>query len=355
MDSKLLLIAYGIFLLSFTNCSNSVTESKESIQKVKLAKVQKADSLINKSYSAQIEEQSRVKASFRAAGKIEQILVSEGQWVEAGTLLATLDQRDYLVQYNVALAQYEQVKAEADRVKEMFEKKSVAANDFDKARAGLKMVSEQLNHAKHQLDDTKLFASTSGYVDKINYKAGELINIGYPLLTLLNVNSLIVKAQISIDDYLRLNYLQKAECNQSKLGSVKFPLQIFEYKKRSGLNQLYEVSFLLKTKNDMLTPGMVVEVNLNFENKEQNVLFIPATSIIHENGQSFVWVFNESSGSVHKQAVEINGMYNDSSVGVTSGLNGDEKIVSAGVSHLKENQVVEPMPEVKATNIGGEL
>lgn len=86
------------------------TESLSIAQLVKIAEVKTREGLLTVTYPGRLQAASDVKLSFRVAGPIQKIFVSEGEYVKKGQLLARLDPRDYQLQYDAAHAEYIQVK-----------------------------------------------------------------------------------------------------------------------------------------------------------------------------------------------------------------------------------------------------
>ena len=110
--------------------------------------------------------------------------------------------------------------------------------------------------------------------------------------------------------------------------------------------QTYEVVLTLKSRPPGLTllPGMSVTV-LPFAAKSapvDGVLSIPLTAIsVDAAGGKFVWIVG-TDGLVKRRNV-VPGEVRGGDVSVTSGLKAGERIVTAGVSALREGMKVRPL------------
>ena len=352
-------VLVGVLLaasLLVSGCGNSNKESKELIRKVKVAKVTRTSPELTKEFSGIIKEAKEVNLAFRVAGKIEKILVKEGDYVREGDLIAMIDPRDYEIQAAVAKAQYEQVKAEASRVNELYNRKSIAENDYDKAVAGEKMLSSKLKHANDQLNDTKLYAPFSGYIQNINYDNGEMINTGFTLATIINVEHYSVEVDIPASLFIQKDKFVSFACQQSMIDNKEFPLSMVSYNKKANSNQLYRLYFRLDPRKDKrLAPGMDVKVTINYQNKSENDVIVPVNAIFNKDGKSYVWIYNSDSKTVISKEVKIDGLAGKGFATIESGLNGNEIIVVAGVNILKENQRVDILDNASDTNVGGLL
>jgi len=131
-----------------------------------------------RNFSGVVKENSTVSLSFRTPGQIRSILVKEGSHVKRGQLVATLDTKDYQLQVDAAQTQYNQMKNEVERLRQLHEGKSLTGNDYEKAVSGLEQLRIQLQNAKNQLSYTSLRAPVDGTIQKVNFEPSEMVNAG---------------------------------------------------------------------------------------------------------------------------------------------------------------------------------
>ena len=125
-----------------------------------------------------VREAHTISLGFKTAGQIERICVKEGDYVRRGQLLAELDNADYRLGVEALQIQYDQLEDEVGRTKQLFDRKSISANDYEKAVAGLRQLGVQLQVNKNKLDYTKLYAPTDGYVQSVNFSPAEMVDAG---------------------------------------------------------------------------------------------------------------------------------------------------------------------------------
>jgi RND family efflux transporter MFP subunit len=348
-------IIYLFCLVLLAGCANNNNDQNEIIRKVKIEPVQQADSVSVRSYSGIINEAAEVNLAFRVAGPIQKIMVNEGDYVRAGQVVAQMDTRDYEVQLAAAQAQYEQVKAEADRVIELHNRESVAGNDYDKAVSGLKMVEAQLKNAKDQLNDTKLTAPVSGYIQKLNFLENELVDAGMPVASMINTGHYQVELEIPVALYVERENVISFSGFQPAVSEEKFPLDLLSYSRKASNNQLYKVQLRINPASQpKLAPGMDIQVNILLKNNSAPMACVPLNALFNADGKTYVWVY-EPGGTVQKREVETGQLTGDGRIRISGGLDVNEQIVVAGVNQLNENEQVEPLGPVAETNIGGLL
>lgn len=342
-------------LVLLGGCGGNNKEQNEIIRKVKIEPVQQADSLTVKNYPGIIKGASELNLAFRVAGPIQRILVKEGDFVKQGQLVAQMDTRDYEVQLQVAQAQHDQVEAEAGRVIELYSRKSVNENDYDKAVSGLKMVGAQLKNAKDQMKDTQLHAPVSGYIQKVNFLENELIDAGMPVISMINVGHYQVELEIPVSLYVERDAIVAFSGFQPTISDKAFALQLLSYSKKANNNQLYRVQLRLNPSNQLqLAPGMDVQVKIELATNGGPQTCVPLTALFNDKGKTFVWVYQPSQ-SVQKREVVTGRLTGDGRIRISEGLQPEEQIVVAGVNNLRDNERVEPLEAADETNVGGLL
>lgn len=337
-------------------CSSQSAGDQPIVRKVKTEKVALADTLEVRSISGIISEAAEINLAFRVAGSISRIAVKEGDYVRAGQVIALMDTRDYELQLRAAQAQYDQVKAEAERVIELFNRQSVSPNDHDKAVSGLRMVEAQLKRAKDQLNDTRLLAPASGYIQKVNFRQNELIDAGMPVATLIDVSQYHINVDIPLALFIRRNEIISFSAVQPLMAEKTFPLSLMGISRKAGQNQLFRLQLALDSENRAnLAPGMDVIVNIVLRSPGKPHTSLPLSALLKSDNMTLVWVYDSATKRVNQRQVTTGNLLGNGRIRIETGLEPGEQVVVAGVSLLDENDLAEPIEQVSETNIGGLL
>ncbi len=345
----------GGALLGLVACRSTAPADKPAVV-VKTEPVQAWRLDMQTAYPGRIKAAADVDLSFRVAGPILRMEAEEGKFVRKGEVLAEIDPRDYALQFSATEAEYKQVKAEAERVIELYERKSVPVNDYDKAVSGLQQMTAKYHAHQNALRDTRLLAPFDGYVQKRYFEEGETVAAGLPVVSLINTQSFEVEIDIPASDYVRQQQFRSFSCEADVYPGKSFPLEIIEVKKKANLNQLYQVRLrLMPEKGYELAAGMSVNVTIGYEAEGEALTEIPLSALLQQDGQSAVWVFEPETSVVARRAVKVREIRTDGCVVVDSGLAPGEIVVTAGVHKLKEGMKVELLKPVSRTNVGGLL
>lgn len=307
--------------------------------------------------SGVVREAHTISLGFKTAGQIERIHVQEGDYVRRGQLLAELDAADYRLGVEALQIQYDQLQAEIARTKQLFDQKSVSANDYEKAVAGLKQLGVQLQVNKNKLDYTKLCAPTDGYVQSVNFSPAEMVDAGTALFTLLDVSHMEVVADIPVGEYGQRDRFARFYCKAAGI-EEELPMKLLSVTPKADGNQLYQLRLIFTEQPDKrLTAGMNAEIGIVVaDTGSARRVAVPLCAVFHDNDENkpCVWVFGADS-TVSKRPVVLNGTDAEGRAVIVKGLTGKEHIVRAGVNVLREGEHVRVVEKQSETNVGGLL
>lgn len=304
-----------------------------------------------------VREAHAISLGFKTAGQIERIYAHEGDYVRQGDLLAELDDADYRLGVEALQVQYDQLEDEVERMGRLFNQKSVSANDYEKAVAGLRQLGVQLQLNKNKLDYTRLYASTDGYVQNVNFSPAEMVDAGTPLFTLLDLSRMEVTVDIPVSEYRQFDQFIRYSCRATGIDG-EMPMTLLSVTPKADGNQLYQLRLAFSEQYDgRLTAGMNVGIGITVRDTTSvSRVAIPLRAVFRDNDKNepCVWVFERDS-TVTKQPVVLDGTDPQGRAVVIEGLTGEERIVRAGVNVLHEGERVRVVEKASETNKGGLL
>ncbi len=354
MNRQFLLIVALAAAFLFQGCAGKKT-AENQIRYVKCDTVKVSSDL-----SAVAEFPGRVKAAkesgvaFRVAGQIKTILVKEGDFVKEGAVLAVMDDRDYETQLSATKAEYDGIKADADRAVALYEKNTIARKDYDKAVYGMKQIEAKLQAHTDALADTRLKAPYSGYVQSILYNEGETVSAGLPVIRMISSSAPEVEINIPTSFFIRSGNIVGASCTFDAIKGKEYKLKFIGITPKANLNQLYTTTFSLVTDGaDVPAPGMSAMVEVQYASEGGQKLSIPVEALSQKDGRSCVWVYRD--GTVRSTPVEVAQMTNTGKVILDGGVSEGDIVVAAGLGMLEDGMAVKPLPAESKTNVGGLL
>jgi len=353
MGKIISLLAGLMFIVSA--CTQKTTNEK-AIQTVKIDTVRVYGEHERSTFPGKVKAASDVNLAFRISGPVAKVYVDAGSAVKRGQVLAEMDARDYVIQLSATEAEYNRIKAEADRVVALYEKGSATPNDYDKAVYGLQQITAKYEAHKNALSDTKLVAPFDGFVQKRFFEAGETIGAGMPVVSMISASLPEVEIHIPSSDFIRRDRFESFSCSVDIHPGVAFPLELVGVAQKANLNQLYTVRLRMKERTpQMPSPGMTTMVAVQYKPEETASVYIPLSAIFEHDGSSSVWIYNKGTQTVEVRAVTPTEIRLDGKVIVSKGLSEGELVVTAGVRTLRQGEKVKLLHAVSSTNIGGLL
>jgi RND family efflux transporter MFP subunit len=358
---KIMRLMKMIILTSFLGigifaCKEKDTAKKVIIQPVKIFKVgENGNASSVKVFTGLVKESREVKLAFQIPGPLVKLNVNEGQFVKKGELIAALNQRDYLVQLEAANAQFDNAHLQAERYTALYEKKSTSKSVYDQIQAAFKLAKAQKEAAQNALNDTKIYAPFSGYVQAMYAENYEKIGAGQPIVSLLDLNNLEVTVGLSESDFHESESFETFNCKFENLKDVNFNLKFIDIEKKPNGDNFFRMRLKIDKQNYQIVPGMVASVSVGIKSKDEISCKLPVASVFSTKGKFYVWIFNSSTNCVTKREVKASHFDSNGMISVSEGISNGELIVSAGVHNLVEGQKVKMMPKKANTNIGGQL
>jgi RND family efflux transporter MFP subunit len=249
---------------------------------------------------------------------------------------------------SAAQSEFERAKIDLERYQRLWEtEQAVARSEVDDRRSRLEVARTNLAAAEQDLADTLIRAPFSGVVTRRRLETFANVQAKQAIAELQDLGSLEVV--IHVPQRLLRNEGSRAEALAffEEREDLPVPVVLKSYATESDpTTQTYEVVLALKSRPPGLTllPGMSVTV-LPFAAKAEPAdtgLSIPLTAIATDaTGGKFVWVV-DAGGQVTRSDVVLGDM-RGGQVSVASGLNAGERIVTAGVSALREGMKVRPL------------
>lgn len=353
---KIVIMSLCGLLLITTGCKQQ-KEQKEVIKTVKVDMAATYGEKKTVSFPGKVKAASEVNLAFRISGPITKVNVTEGQFVRKDQVLAEMDSRDYAVQLSATEAEYKQVKAEAERIIQLYEKQSISENDYDKAVSGLQQIMAKYNAHQNALSDTKLRAPFDGYIQKRYFDRNETVSAGMPLFSMISAETPEVEINIPAGEFIQRDQFDSYSCYFELYPDRNFPLELISINRKANLNQLYTVRLRFKENphSSMPSPGMSTMVTIRYKPENTTMVSIPLTAMFEVDNTPTVWVYDEVQQRINARTIRISEILTDGTMIVSEGLNVGEQVVSAGVHKLSDGEKVKLLPQATKTNVGGLL
>lgn len=373
-------ILIGLFAILLTTLA--CKEEKKQPETVRSVFYQKVNASANQqqfTIPGIVQFDQEAKMSFKVGGVITKVNAVLGQKIKKGNILAVIDNTDYQVQVQQALAakdgakaneksseaQIEKAKAQLVtsksnflRIEKLYLNNHTSLNEFEKAKTQYENAKAALNTAlaqksasasqvnvanaqvtasQNQLNYTRLTAPINGTIAQIMVEENEMVGPGMPVLILSSENDFAVKTTVP---EVWIDAIKTGQEVSIQIASIDKTLKgkISEIMPNAPTNTGYPIKIVFNEPTTAIKSGMSVKVvvpNSNQSLDDSNII-IDTDAVSKDVEGYFVYVLEkntENTYSARKRKVEV-GQINKDGYSIKKGLEGNELIATAGIRFL---------------------
>ncbi|TDD93821.1 efflux RND transporter periplasmic adaptor subunit [Flavobacterium cellulosilyticum] len=338
----LVIIGFGVFI-GYRIISNKA-KNNDSKDKGGKEKVLNVEGIVLKevtfdnsiSLSGTIEANEQVEIRSEVSGIVEGIYFNEGSTVSKGQLLFKVNDLELRAQLGQATTKENLASENERRAKLLLTKEAISQEEFDIAKADLKLAQAQTQLIKAQIAKTSVRAPFSGKIGLRSISTGTYITPSILVAKLVNIEKL--KITFSIPE----KYVSQLKPNSNLSFTVagsneKYHAKIYAIEPEVAIaTRTLQIRAITENKSGKLFPGTFANVELPL-NIIKDAIIVPTEAIVPiQNGKK---VFISVGGKAKEIMVETT-TRTDASVLVLSGLNEGDTLITSGVMSLKNEAAV---------------
>jgi multidrug efflux system membrane fusion protein len=359
-----------VMIVLTVSCQNEPSESK-SVRPVYYQIVASENGINQFSIPGVVANQKEAKLSFKVSGEITKMNVSVGQQVTRESVLAQLNDANYLLNLTQAQSAYEtansniskskkqleSVKLNYNRIERLYGNDHASLSEYENAKKNYENAKESLkaaqsqangsrakvNSVQNQLNYTQLLAPFSGTISQVFMEGGEIVGAGKPVVVLESLDDFEVEASVPEN---RINQLKTGQNVEVTIGSLERTVKgvIREIAPGTKAKAGYPIKIIVDEKIGGLKSGMSVKVlvtQAEIEDKKMSMVIDPDAVSKREN-DFFVYVLTKNEDETYtanERTIETAGLNNEGYV-VAKGLQKGELIVTAGITFLYNGRIV---------------
>jgi len=302
----------------------------------------------SRTFPAVVDAIQKADISFRVHGKIQKVLVKEGDDVIKGQLLAELDPTDFKIQLKDRQASFDTAKANYDRAKKLVDKGVISKVDHDKIRADFYTAQSSLDKAKQDLLYTQLKANFAGQIAKRYVENFEEVLGSQKIFALEDVSALKLKIDVPENLMIAVDKTRGTDralyAKFDNIKNQKFPLKFSEATTKADPNtKTFKITLKMDAaKNYNILPGMTATVVAELfpsETSSTTAIAVPVSAVIaNSEKNATVWIVDEETMTANPKRVTPGLMVGD--LMQVEGLTTGDRIVVAGAAFLRKDMKV---------------
>ncbi|MDA9261871.1 efflux RND transporter periplasmic adaptor subunit [Flavobacteriales bacterium] len=309
------------------------------------------DSVRNNSISEDVTFQGSVEADKtimlgpETQGVIKNIYVKEGQYLSRGKTIAVLDseiirQNVKEVEKTLELAEYMLVKQ-----KNLKDQGMGAEANYVQAKNQVESLKTKLSTLKTQASKSNVTAPFSGYVDEIFTKLGEMASPSMPIIRLVNLDKVVVKAEVSEAYLMDIKAGDKVSLNFPSIGKVIENAQISSIGKFiNPTNRTFPIQVEIRNSDKSIIPNLLAEVTVEKDFTEEAIIISSSSVLTDSEGEKYAYIFERGfgkNGVAKKRKVNVIYVKGEfTQIDKSSEVKVGDIIISKGANGISDEQEV---------------
>lgn len=270
-------------------------------------------------------------------GLLTDIRVSAGQNVDAGDILATMDDAEQLIARDRAARSLDVARTDVRRLEQLFRTRTSTEAELDKAKAILIDAELALREAELTLSRRAITAPISGIVGFVAVDKGNYVTTQDELMTIDDRSTIVVEFWVPERFASQMQMGQTLEATALSAPAIRHTGTVIGIGSRIETDsRTLPVKASIDNAEDTLRPGMSFELAIAFSG--ESFPAVNPLAIQWDSSGSFVWKLTDD-GKVKREAVRII-QRNPESVLVEAPLNDADQVVIEGLMALRNGASV---------------
>jgi len=282
---------------------------------------------------------TEVVVSSQAAGQITSLNAELGQNKSKGAVIATIDSRIRVLAVESAQLNADKQKRDLTRYESLFQGGTITQQQIDDARMANVSAQIQIEQAKKQLADATITAPINGVITEKNVESGSFVNMGSPVVRLLDISRLKIRMNVSESNVYKLSVGDKANVVCEAFPDKTFTGKVSYIASKGDDSHNYPVEVIISN-NGKLKAGTFANVTIGLPGKG-SALSIPREALLGSSKNAKVYVVKDNKAQIRD--ITVSGG-NEKVLFVANGLAKGEQIVTAGQINLIDGMTVNIAP-----------
>jgi RND family efflux transporter MFP subunit len=292
------------------------------------------------SATANLVAEDQVKVLSEAEGRVERLLVEEGDLVSKGQVLAVLVQDEAKIALSKVELKASNAKAALDRAQGTHDQGLISAEAFDKLKMEYEVARQEVAEAEWVLAKTVIRAPFSACVTERFITQGQHLRPGDELFTVADYDPLVARIYLPESDVLELEEGREVRIALAANEELSFTGRIRQIAPVvDTATGTVKVTVEAVKPPTGVRPGAFVSIGIVRE-QHPSALLPPRESVIRELRAAHVFISED--GTAVKKAVEL-GLEEGDLVEVLSGVSVGDNVVVAGQGALDDGQKIKTL------------
>ena len=287
-----------------------------------------------------------VTVSADLPGTVDTITFDSGSFVHEGDVLVKLDTRQERAQLAAMEAQRDLAKINYDRMQQLVNEGVISRQDYDKSTAEQKQTEANVGEIKATIQRKTIRAPFSGILGIRQVNLGQYMSAGTAIVSLQALNPIYANFNVPQQVMSQMRPGQNVKISTDGASGHEYTGRVNALESTvDESTRNVQVQATLANPENKLRPGMFVQVEVGV-GAQRSLFPLPASAINYAAFGDSVYIVTDLKGpdgktyrGVRQQFVKIGGARGDQ-IGIVSGLNQGDEVVTSGAFKLRNGAAV---------------
>ena len=287
-----------------------------------------------------------VTVSADLPGTVDTITFDSGQFVHEGEVLVQLDTRQERAQLAAVEAQRDLAKINYDRMQQLVNEGVISRMEYDKSTAEQRQTEANVGEIKATIQRKTIRAPFSGILGIRQVNLGQYMSAGTAIVSLQALNPIYANFNVPQQVMSQMRPGQNVKISTDGASGHEYTGRVNALESTvDESTRNVQVQATLANPENKLRPGMFVQVEVGV-GAQRSLFPLPASAINYAAFGDSVYIVTDLKGpdgktyrGVRQQFVKIAGARGDQ-VGIVSGLNQGDEVVTSGAFKLRNGAAV---------------
>lgn len=287
-----------------------------------------------------VEAIEQANLSPEQGGQIKRLNVKEGDAVKAGQVLATLNTSVISSSLQELESGLALARTTYERQAKLWEQKIGSEMQYLQAKNQVEGLEKKRSTLQAQMAMSTITAPFNGVVDVVHQKEGELAAPGMPIITLVNVSQLKVKADVSENYAKAVRKGQMAEVRLPSFGTTLSAPISNVGSIINPANRSFSVEVRVSNPDGTLKPNAVGILRIQ-DFKAEKSMVVPSICVGKDAKGNFLFVVrNEDGKSKAMKTYVTTDRSSEGNTLVTAGLKPGDSVIVSGYNEVANGNLV---------------